>query len=110
RQIRRPGTTDREPKGREPGTPRGATLVAGGRAVVQLRAVDGTAVQVEAIEARVPALTCRWAAGPGDRATVRISLDRSKWDGRPFASDVRVRLTAPAGETVVIPLSVRAEE
>jgi hypothetical protein len=82
--------------------------VAGGSAVVQLKAE--TAVHIGAIDPGVPALTCRWAAGPGDRATIRIGLDHSKWDGKPFTGEVRVRLKAPAGESVVIPVSVRSDE
>jgi hypothetical protein len=67
-------------------------------------------VEVESIEPSVPALTCRWAAGPGNRATVRVGLDRAKWDGRPVNGEVRVRLKAPAGGEVVLPVSVRREE
>jgi Protein of unknown function (DUF1573) len=108
--IKLPVTVFREPKRRVIAAPARATVVAGGGALVQLRAADGTAVQVESIETSVPALTCRWAAGPNERATVRIGLDRSKWDGRPFAGEVRVKLAAPAGETVTIPVSVRADD
>lgn len=105
--IKLPVTVFREPKRSVTATPARATLVAGGSALVQLRAADGTAVQVESLEASVPALTCRWAAGPNERATVRIGLDRSKWDGKPFAGEVRANVK---GETLTIPVSVRAEE
>lgn len=108
REIKLPVTIDREPKRRVTALPNRATLVAGGSAVVQLRADEP--VQVAEVVGSVPALTCRWAAGPGDRATVRIGLDRAHWDGKPFTAEVRVRLKTPAGETVVIPVSVRAEE
>jgi hypothetical protein len=106
--IKLPVTVNREPKRRVTATPARATLVAGGSALVQLRAADGSPVQVATIEASEPALACRWAAGPGDRTTVRISLDRSKWDGRPFSGEVRVRLTSD--ETLNIPVSVRKDE
>jgi hypothetical protein len=82
--------------------------LAGGSALVQLRDAEGGPVQVEAVEASPPALTCRWAAGPGQFATVRISLDRARWDGIALAGEVRVKLREPAG-TVVIPASVRPE-
>jgi hypothetical protein len=109
-EIKLPVTILRRAKQRVVALPARATLVAGGSALVQLRAADGTSVRVEAIEPSTPAFACRWAAGPAERATVRIGLDRSKWDGRPFTGEVRVRLAAPAGETVVIPVSVRLEE
>jgi len=108
--IKIPVTIIREPKARVSASPARATLVAGGSAIVQLRAADGTAVRVDTMEVGVPALSCRWAAGPGDRATVRIGLDRAKWDGHPFTSEVRLRLSAPAGESIVIPVAVRAED
>ncbi len=108
REIKLPVMIDREPKRRVTALPNRATLVAGGSAVVQLRADEP--MQVESAGTSTPVLTCRWAAGPGDRATVRIGLDRTKWDGKPFTAEVRVRLKAPAGEMVVIPVSVRADE
>ena len=108
REIKLPVTIAREPKRRVTALPNRATLVAGGSAVVQLRAEEP--VQVELIEPSAPALTCRWAAGPGDRATVRISLDRTKWDGKPFTAEVRVRLKSPAGEVIAIPVSVRTDD
>lgn len=108
--IKIPVTIIREPKARVSVSPARATLVAGGSAIVQLRAVVGTAVRVDAIETGAAALSCRWAAGPGDRATVRVSLDRTKWDGQPFTSEVQIRLSAPAGELIVIPVAVRAAD
>ncbi|HEY1381134.1 MAG TPA: DUF1573 domain-containing protein [Gemmataceae bacterium] len=107
--LKLPVTVVREPRRRVAALPNRAALVAGGSALVQLRA-DGEPVRVEAAEGNVPALACRWAAGPGDRATVRVGLDRAKWDGKPFTGEVRVRLAAPAGEVVVIPVAVRSEE
>jgi hypothetical protein len=104
-EIKIPVTIIREPKRRVSALPARATLVAGGSAVVQLRAADGQPVQVEAIEASFPALTTRWAAGPGNYATVRVGLDRSKWHGEPLTGEVRVRVK---GETIAIPVSVQA--
>ena len=108
REIKLPVTIDREPKRRVNAFPNRATLVAGGSAVLQLRAAEP--VQVAEVAASVPALNCRWAAGPGEFATVRIGLERKQWDGKPFTAEVRVRFAAPAGETLVIPVSVRAED
>jgi hypothetical protein len=107
-EIKLPVTIDREPKRRVTALPNRATLVAGGSAVVQLRGDEP--VQVAEAVGSVPALTCRWAAGPGDRATVRIGLDRARWDGKPFTAEVRVRIKSSASETIVIPVSVRAED
>jgi hypothetical protein len=110
RTLKVPVTVVRAAKRRVTASPARATLVAGGSALVQLRAADGTPVQVEVVESSSPALTYRWAAGPGNLATVRIGLDRAKSGGGPLTGEVRVRLRAPAGETVVIPVAVRAGE
>jgi hypothetical protein len=109
REIKLPVTIDRTARRRVTALPNRATLVAGGSAMVQLHAENET-VRVESVESSVPALTCRWAPGPGERSTVRIALDRTKWDGRPFNAEVRVRLQVPPGGTVIIPVSVRKDD
>jgi hypothetical protein len=109
RAIQVPVTIIREPKRRVTASPARVTLT-GGSALVQLRAADGQPVQVEAVETSTPALTGRWAAGPGSLATVRVSLDRAKWHGEALTGEVRLRLRAPGGEAVVIPVAVRAGE
>jgi hypothetical protein len=109
-EIKLPVTILRQPRGRVTASPARATLVAGGSALVQLRDADGQPVQVEAIEAGAPALTTRWAAGPGNVTTVRVGLDRSKWRGEKLTGEVRVRLREPAGEVVVIPVAVRPDD
>ena len=86
------------------------SMLHGGTALVQIRSANDDALRIDSIETSLPALTSRWAAGPGNRATVRIGLDRAKWDGRPSDGEVRVRLSAPAPETLVIPVSVRRDE
>jgi hypothetical protein len=109
REIKVPVTIIRTPKRRVTAAPARLTLAPGGSALVQLRAADGTPVQVEAVESSSPALTHRWAAGPGSFATVRVSLDRATAAG-VRDGEVRVRLRTPAGEVVVIPVTVRADE
>jgi hypothetical protein len=110
REIRVPVTIRKTAKRRVTALPPRATLVAGGSAVVQLRDADGKPVQVEAIDSGLPALTTRWAVGPGNVTTVRVGLDRSKWRGEALAGELRVRLREPVGEVVVIPVAVRVGE
>jgi hypothetical protein len=106
-EITIPVTIVREPKGQVTAVPSRAALVAGGSAVVQLRDADGRPVAVEKAEPGHPALTCRWTAGPGNLATLRVGLDRGKWDGGDLTADVRVTAN---GQTTVIPVAVRAKE
>jgi hypothetical protein len=109
REIKVPVTIIRPPKRRVTAAPARLTLPPGGSALVQLRAADGTPVQVEAIESSSPALTHRWAAGPGNLATVRVGVDRATAAGARDG-EVRVRLRAPAGEMVVIPVAMRVDD
>jgi hypothetical protein len=73
--------------------------------LVRLAAVDGRRVVVEAVQADDPAVSCRWEPGPGDAATLLLSLDRSKLSGAELHATVRVRLTGPAAETLTIPVT-----
>src|SRR5262249_19414195 len=107
-EIKVPVTIVHTRKRRVSALPSRLTRVAGGSGLVQLRGADGQPVQVEAIESGLPALTTRWAAGPGDLATVRVGLDRAKWRGEALTGEVRVRLREPAGGGVVIPVAGRA--
>jgi hypothetical protein len=110
REIKLPVTIDRTPKRAVIASPNRVTVVPGGTALIQLRSGGGEPVQVETVESSSPALTCHWAAGPGDRATARIALDRAKWDGRPFSGEMRVRFKSPTGDSVIVPVSVRPDE
>jgi Protein of unknown function (DUF1573) len=106
-ELKVPVTIIREAKRQTTAAPSKVTLVAGGSALVQLRDADGRPVKVEAAEASHKALTCRWAAGPGALATLRVGLDRGQWDGGELTGEVRVRAN---GQALVIPVAVRARE
>jgi hypothetical protein len=110
REIKLPVTIDRTARRAVIASPNRVTVVPGGTALVQVRAADSETVEIDSTEPTIPGLTTRWAKGPGNRATVRVGLDRAKWDGRSSDGEVRVRLTAPAHETIVIPVSVRRDE
>ena len=94
-ELRVPVTVNRKPAAKVTAVPARVTL-AGGSVLVQLRGADAP-IQIERIEAGHPALTARWAPGPGSFATLRIGIDRSKWDGRELESEVKVWLVAPVG-------------
>jgi hypothetical protein len=78
--------------------------------LVQLRGRDGEAIRVNRLESSNVALMMRSTAGPGDFATVRIRLDKTKWDSQATFAEVKVVLGSPAGETVTIPVQIRAED
>lgn len=89
-----PGTTTvRFAKGQEVGS-----------GLVRLRDADGQKVVVDRIEADHPAVTCKWAAGPGSMATVRVTIDLKEARAAGVGV-VSVRLKGPTEETILIPVS-----
>jgi hypothetical protein len=63
-------------------------------------------VRIEKVDADHPAVTCTFAAGPGNDATLKISVDASKLDGAP--ARVRVHLAQPTG-VVIIPVTAQKQ-
>jgi hypothetical protein len=72
--------------------------------LVRLRDPDGRAVEVEKAESDHPAISCKWAAGPGAMVTLRVTVDLA--DARAAGVGVvTVRVKGPAPETILIPVS-----
>ena len=105
--LKVPVTIVVKPKRQVTASPAAVTLVAGGSVLVQLRDADGKAVSVEKAEPSHPALTCRWTAGPGNLATLRVGLDRARWTGGDMSGEMKVTAN---GQTVLIPVSVRKSD
>jgi hypothetical protein len=70
--------------------------------IVQVRDVQDRPVLIESVTADDPAITCRWAKGPGNAATLRIHVDRARLHGNQFQSAVHVRTR---GEGITIPVT-----
>jgi hypothetical protein len=62
-------------------------------------------VAVERVQADDPAIECRWAPGPGPRATLRIRVDRKHLSGDTFRGSVRVHLSRPTPQVLVVPVT-----
>jgi hypothetical protein len=73
--------------------------------IVLIRDVENEPVAVERVTADDPAVVCQWAQGPGNGATVKIYVDRSKVTGQALRSTVQVHVSRPVQETVTIPVS-----
>jgi hypothetical protein len=71
--------------------------------LVRLRAAGDKAVRIASVEADHPAVKCTWAAGPGNDATLKISVDAAQFTA-PTAS-VRVHLIEPSRMTLTIPVA-----
>ncbi len=72
--------------------------------IVLLSSSDEQEVRVERVEADSPAVRCRWAPGPGSRATLRIEVDRALLSGTAWEGSVRVYVNKPAPQVVTVPV------
>ena len=73
--------------------------------IVLLRGGNGDEeVKVERVEADNPALKCRWAAGPGKMATLRVSVDHTRVKDT-LTGVVRVHVSKPTTMVLTIPVS-----
>jgi hypothetical protein len=72
--------------------------------LVRLTTADEQTVLVERVEADHPAVSCRWAAGPGPNATIRVEVDGSKVGAEGLNALVHVQLRGPTAETLAIPV------
>lgn len=77
--------------------------------IALLRPVREGTVVIDAIEADDPAVQCRWAAGPNNLATLRVTFDRTKLAGDALRTAIHVRLRGPTTETVTIPVHCHKE-
>lgn len=107
RELKVPVTIVRAPRQPLTASPARVTLVAGASALVQLRDATGASVRIESAEPSHAAVTCRWAPGPGQFATLRIGLDRAKWDGGDLSAEVRVKAN---GQSLTIPVAAGVKE
>jgi hypothetical protein len=73
--------------------------------IVLLEHAEHEAVIVAGVDTDNPAVTCRWAAGPGPLTTLRIVVDRSCVSGTELRATLRVHLAKPTPQDVVIPIS-----
>jgi len=77
--------------------------------LLRIRDADDRPVLIESITADNPAIQCRWAAGPGNCATVRVLLDRERLSGNTLQSSIHIRLAVPAQQTLSVPVSCTVE-
>ena len=108
-ELRVPVTVVRKPRHAVRASPEAITLEAEGSRPLPSRLVllrgSGAAVVVEKVEADDPAVRCRWAAGPGQDATLRVEVDRARVGPGGLHAAVRVRLGGPRPETVTVPVT-----
>jgi hypothetical protein len=69
---------------------------ASGAVVVRLRSLTGKPVRIAKMESDDPQLTCTWAAGPGDDATVRLQVRRGERTSGKTSTQLRATLESGA--------------
>lgn len=77
--------------------------------LVRLRGAGAQTVRIERADADHAAIKCTWAPGPGNDATLKISVDASQLAAPSATARVRVRLFEPAGATLTIPIVLRKD-
>lgn len=77
--------------------------------LVRVRAANDQTVRIEKVEADHPGVKCTWASGPGNDATVKISIDAQQAASPHGPSNVHIRLTEPSARTMTIPVVLRPE-
>jgi hypothetical protein len=73
--------------------------------IVLVRDAADQAVVVDQVTADDPAIRCRWAQGPNHLATVKVQADRSRASGGTLRSAIRVHVSKPVDETLVVPVT-----
>jgi hypothetical protein len=73
--------------------------------ILLVSAPDEQPVIIDKVTADHPAISYRWAAGPGPRATVKISVERREVEVDTFQSAVHIHVSRPCQETVTVPVS-----
>jgi hypothetical protein len=74
--------------------------------IVLVRDNESQEVVVDAIVPDNPAITCQWAKGPGNMATVKISGDRNLVPKEGLQGAVQVDVTKPVKQTLTIPVRI----
>jgi hypothetical protein len=108
-ELKIPVTVVRRARERVTATPDVVTIVAASgqplpSQLVLIRSEDETAVAIESAVADDPAVTCRWATGPGNMVTLRVLIDRGKMKDPKLNATLRVVVSEPVRQTVSIPV------
>jgi hypothetical protein len=112
--IKVPVTVVKRSQQRYSATPRDVTLQATSMQpipsrIVLLRDSSNQQVVVEKIAADHPAITCRWAQGPGTNATLKVGVDHTKVTEKSLSSALHIHFSGPVKEALTIPVKLTIE-
>ena len=114
RELKVPVTVVKRPKGSISSAPSAVNLVATpGQAVpsrvVLLKAQGDEAVVIDRVEADDDAIRCTFVSGPGNMATLKVTVDRSKIGPGGLHSAVHVSVSKPNREVLALPVTCTLE-
>jgi hypothetical protein len=72
--------------------------------IVRLRGVDQLEVEVKKVESDDPSVSCSFAKGPGNMATLRIRVDQSRLPVSGLQTALHVHFVQPNAEVLTIPV------
>jgi hypothetical protein len=75
--------------------------------IVLIRSKKEQPVIVDQIASEDPAITCQWAPGPNNMATLKIQINREQLHASNFHSSVTVHVVKPVDERIVIPIDCK---
>lgn len=81
-----------------------------GTQVVRLRPAGTAHVVIEAVESDDPGVTCTWAKGPENGATLRLRVDARRVSSSSGARTVRVLLAEPGRDIIRVPVVLVRDE
>jgi hypothetical protein len=111
RQLQVPITLTKAARPTVTATPDQVEIVGAGSQLVRLRGSGDKAVRIDKAETNNAGIKCTWAAGPGNDATLKISVDASaRWRAPSTPPRVLVHIAEPAGATLTIPVVLRNDE
>jgi hypothetical protein len=111
REIRVPVTVVKRSPQRVTATPSRVELSARLPArMLLIRDRENQDVELESATADNPAITCRWAKGPGVMSTLKIQYDTQISSIPKLQTTIRVQVAKPTREVIVIPVTVSTAE
>jgi hypothetical protein len=114
RELRVPVTVVKTSKQRVSATPESLIFSAvGGQAasrIVLLRSGDNRPVQIAKVAADDAAVSCTWAAGPGNMTTIKVRLDAKALRPEGLRSVIHVEINQPMQQSLTIPLECRLDK
>jgi hypothetical protein len=102
REIRVPFVVIKEATRRIRAMPSEVTLNA--PRMVRLRDDQNQPIHIESLAADHPAISSQWAPGPENQATIKLALDSAQTPGSGGTASVRVQISSPVREMLVIPV------